>query len=158
MISLSPPTYNKNLLLSITLTVSIGPAGVLETDGKVVIPHCSDEACLIRCTDEFICAFEKEDDARRFHQALGERLKKFNLELSAKKTRITPLSPSGPVDKISFNFLGFEFRWGKDRYDKLRKSNNWGGFRQLLAQFGVVKPHIVNRPRRVRKAFVPGLA
>jgi hypothetical protein len=39
-----------------------------------------------------------------------------------------------------------------------RKSYNWDGFNQLLAQFGVVKPHIVNRPRRVRMAFVPGLA
>jgi hypothetical protein len=40
-----------------------------------------------------------------------------------------------------------------------RKSYNWDGFKQLLAQFGVVvKPHIVNRPRPVRMAFVPGLA
>jgi hypothetical protein len=39
-----------------------------------------------------------------------------------------------------------------------RKSHNWDGFNQLLAQFGVVKPHIVNLPRRVRMAFVPGLA
>ena len=39
-----------------------------------------------------------------------------------------------------------------------RKSYNWEGFKQLLAQFGVVKPHIVNRPRRERRAFIPGLA
>ena len=38
-----------------------------------------------------------------------------------------------------------------------RKMYNWVGFKQLLAQFGVVKPHIVNRPKRVRLAFVPGL-
>jgi hypothetical protein len=39
-----------------------------------------------------------------------------------------------------------------------RKSYNWEGFKQLLTQFGVVKPHIVKRPKRERKAFVPGLA
>lgn len=202
---------------------------------KVVVPRCSGEACLIRYADDFVCAFEKEEDAKRFYQTLGERLKKFNLELSAEKTHIIPFSPSEPMGKTSFNFLGFEFRWGKDRAGKphvdkrtarkslrnsltrfklwfkenrhhrlpdlfrllntkltgyfnhfgvhgnlqsleffyyqtirlvwkylnrrsQRKSYNWDGFKQLLAQFGVVKPHIVNRPRRVRTAFVPGLA
>jgi hypothetical protein len=42
--------------------------------------------------------------------------------------------------------------WGQ------RKSYNWEGFKQLLAYFGLVRPHIVHRPRRERKAFVPGLA
>ena len=187
---------------------------------------------MIRFADDFVCAFENEEDARRFHEALGKRLKKFNLELSTEKTRITPFSPSG---KTSFDFLGFEFRWGKDRSGKphvdkrtarkslrnsltrfklwlkdnrhrrlpdllnllnvkltgyfnhfgvhgnirsleffyyqvirqvwkylnrrsQRKSYNWEGFRQLLTQFGVVKPHIGHRPKRVRKAFAPGLA
>jgi RNA-directed DNA polymerase len=201
---------------------------------KVVIPHCSGEACLIRYADDFVCAFEKEEDAKRFYETLGERMKKFNLELSAEKTHITPFSPSRAGSCSSFNFLGFEFRWGKDRAGKphvdkrtarkslrnsltrfklwfkenrhrrlpdlfgllntkltgyfnhfgvhgnlqsleffyyqvirqmwkylnrrsQRKSYNWEGFKQLLDQFGVVKPHIVYRPRRVRMAFVPGL-
>jgi RNA-directed DNA polymerase len=201
---------------------------------KVVIPHCSGEACLIRYADDFVCAFEKEEDAKRCFEALGERLRKFNLELSAEKTRIIPFSPTGP-GKSSFNFLGFEYRWGKDRTGKphvekrtarknlrnsltrfklwlkenrhrrlpdllsllnakltgyfnhfgvhgniqsleffyyqvirqvwkylnrrsQRKSYNWEGFKQLLTQFKVVKPHIVYRPKRERKAFVPGLA
>jgi group II intron reverse transcriptase/maturase len=201
---------------------------------KVVIPRCSGEACLIRYADDFVCAFEKEADAQRFYEALGKRLKKFNLELSAEKTHIIPFSPTG-LGSTSFDFLGFEYRWGKDRAGKphvekrtarknlrnsltrfklwlkenrhrrlpdlfrllnakltgyfnyygvhgnirsleyfyyqvirqiwkylnrrsQRKSYNWDGFRQLLTQFGVVKPHIVKRPKRERKAFVPGLA
>jgi RNA-directed DNA polymerase len=201
---------------------------------KVVIPRCSGEACLIRYADDFVCAFEKEEDVRRFYEVLGERLKKFNLELSAEKTHIIPFSPTGS-GSTSFDFLGFEYRWGKDRAGKphvekrtarknlrnsltrfklwfkenrhrrlpdlfrllnaklmgyfnhfgvhgnirsleyfyyqvirqmwkylnrrsQRKSYNWEGFKQLLSQFGVVKPHIVNRPKRERKAFVPGLA
>jgi len=201
---------------------------------KVVIPRCSGEACLIRYADDFVCAFEKEADAQRFYEALGKRLKKFNLELSAEKTHIIPFSPTG-LGSTSFDFLGFEYRWGKDRAGKphvekrtarknlrnsltrfklwlkenrhrrlpdlfrllnakltgyfnyygvhgnirsleyfyyqvirqiwkylnrrsQRKSYNWDGFRQLLIQFGVVRPHIVKRPKRERKAFVPGLA
>jgi group II intron reverse transcriptase/maturase len=202
---------------------------------KVVIPRCSGEACLIRYADDFVCAFEKEEDAQRFYEALGERLGKFKLELSAEKTQIIPFSPKRDLGTTCFNFLGFEFRWGEDRAGKphvdkrtarkslrkslarvkvwckdnrhrrlpelfktlnaklrgyfnyygvhgnlpglaefyyhvirylqrylnqrsQRKSYNWEGFKQLLAQFGVLKPHIVNRPRRERKAFIPGLA
>ena len=202
---------------------------------KVVIPHCGGEACLIRYADDFVCAFEKEADAIRFYEVLGKRLGKFGLELSAEKTKIVPFSPRITPGATSFDFLGFEFRWGKDRAGKphvnkrtarkslrnsltrfklwckenrhrhlpdlfkvlnaklrgyinyfgvrgnltslawfyyqairflwrylnrrsQRKSYNWEGFKQLLAQFGLVKPHIVNRPRRERRTFVPGLA
>jgi RNA-directed DNA polymerase len=202
---------------------------------KVVIPHCSGEACLIRFADDFVCVFEKEEEAQRFYEVLGKRLGKFKLDLSAEKTQIIPFSTKRTVGSSSFNFLGFEFRWGKDRAGKphvnkrtarkslrdslrrfklwcqenrhrhlsdlfkalnvklrgyfnyfgvhgnlpslalfhyhtikflwkylnqrsQRKSYNWEGFSQLLAQFGVVKPHIVNRPRRKRRLFVPGLA
>jgi RNA-directed DNA polymerase len=186
-------------------------------------------------SDWHVCAFEKIEDAQRFYKALGERLRKFNLELSAEKTHILPFSPSGQVGCVPFNFLGFEFRWGKDRAGKphvdkrtarrslnnslmrfklwckenrhrrlpdlfkllnaklrgyfnhfgvygnypslaqfyyramrhlwkylnqrsQRKSYNWEGFKQLLTHFGVVKPYIVQRPKRERKAFIPGLA
>jgi len=202
---------------------------------KVVIPRCSGEACLIRYADDFVCAFEKEVDAIRFYEVLGKRLGKFGLELSAEKTQIIPFSPTIDPGATSFDFLGFEYRWGKDRAGKphvnkrtarkslrnsltnfklwckenrhrhlpelfrvlnaklrgyynyfgvrgnypsiawfyyqvlrylwrylnqrsQRKSYNWEGYKQLLAQFDVEKPHIVNRPRRERRMFVPGLA
>src|SRR6266498_798951 len=41
---------------------------------KVVILHCSGEACLIRYADDFVCAFEKEEDAKRFYETLRERM------------------------------------------------------------------------------------
>lgn len=203
---------------------------------KVVIPHCNGEACLIRYADDFVCAFEKEEDAQRFYEVLGKRLGKFGLELSAEKTQIIPLSAKASPGKTSFNFLGFEFRWGKDRLGKphvdrrtarkslrnsqkcftqwcrdnrhrrlpelfkalnaklrgyynyfgvygnlpslnafyfhairtlwkflnrrsQRKSYNLAGFKQLMEQFGVAKPHIVGRPKRDRRTmFVPGMA
>jgi group II intron reverse transcriptase/maturase len=85
---------------------------------KVVIPHCSGKAFLIRFADDFVCAFEKLEDAQRFYAVLGKRLEKFGLELSAEKTRIIPFSSAIQPGKASFDFLGFEFRWGKDRKGK----------------------------------------
>jgi hypothetical protein len=85
---------------------------------KVVVPHCGGEACLIRYADDFVCAFEKQEDAQRFYEVLGKRLGKFGLELSEGKTRIIPFSPTSRPGKTSFDFLGFEFRWGKDRTGK----------------------------------------
>jgi len=85
---------------------------------KVVVPHCSGEACLIRYADDFVCAFEKQEDAQRFYEALGKRLGKFGLELSEEKTRVIPFSPTIRSGKTNFDFLGFEFRWGKDRAGK----------------------------------------
>ena len=49
---------------------------------------------------------------------LGQRLGKFGLELSAEKTRVIPFSRQPPAPKTSFEFLGFEFRWDKDRAGK----------------------------------------
>jgi len=84
---------------------------------KVVIPHCHGQAYLIRFADDFVCAFEYEEDARRFYEVLGKRLGKFGLELSAEKTQILPFSAKA-LGKSSFDFLGFEFRWGLDRKGK----------------------------------------
>lgn len=85
---------------------------------KMVIPNCTGEACLIRFADDFVCAFENEVDAIRFYAVLGERLGKFGLELAAEKTQIIPFSPKTALGKTSFDFLGFEFRWGLDRAGK----------------------------------------
>jgi group II intron reverse transcriptase/maturase len=85
---------------------------------KVVVPHCSGEACLIRYADDFVCAFEKQEDAQRFYTVLGKRLGKFGLALSEEKTRVIPFSQNFSPGKTSFDFLGFEFRWGKDQAGK----------------------------------------
>jgi group II intron reverse transcriptase/maturase len=80
-----------------------------------VKPDCHGEACLIRYADDFVCAFEDDADAEHFYKVLGYRLGKFGLELSAAKTRVIPFSQQYAAGKTSFDFLGFEFRWGKDR-------------------------------------------
>ena len=81
---------------------------------RVFKPRCRGEACLIRYADDFVCAFEREEDAQRFYREVGERVRKFGLELAAEKTRVIAFSRL-EVCSGSFEFLGFEFRWGKDR-------------------------------------------
>ncbi len=81
---------------------------------KVFKPRCGGEACLMRYADDFVCAFEREEDAQRFYREVGERLRRFGLELAAEKTRVMAFSGLEP-DSGSFEFLGFEFYWGKDR-------------------------------------------
>ena len=56
--------------------------------------------------------------AERFYESLGKRLEKFGLELSAEKTRIIAIHRDPPTGKGRFQFLGFEFYWGKDRSGK----------------------------------------
>jgi group II intron reverse transcriptase/maturase len=84
---------------------------------KVVKPRCEGKAFLCRFADDFVCGFQYKSDAERFYEVLGKRLGKFSLELAPEKTRIVKFDPYHEV-KNSFEFLGFEFRWGKSRKGK----------------------------------------
>ncbi|MBA2703831.1 MAG: group II intron reverse transcriptase/maturase [Blastocatellia bacterium] len=86
---------------------------------KVFRKSCRGEAFLIRFADDFVCGFEREEDAQHCYRELEERLRKFGLELAAAKTRVIPFSRYRR-GKTSFEFLGFEFRWGKDRQGRER--------------------------------------
>ena len=85
---------------------------------KVIKKQRRGEACLIRFADDFVSAFQYQEDAERFYKMLGERLGKFKLEMSEEKTRIIPFPRHRPSGKYRFDFLGFEFYWGKDRSGK----------------------------------------
>ena len=82
---------------------------------KVFKKLCRGEACLIRYADDFVAAFEHQEEAEMFYEALSERLQKFGLELSTAKTRVIPFRRDPPKGGGRFEFLGFEFYWGKDR-------------------------------------------
>ena len=85
---------------------------------KKVKPACEGESYICRYADDFICAFRYKDDAERFYNALGERLNKFGLELAKEKTNIISFSRFRKHENTYFEFLGFEFRWGKSRKGK----------------------------------------
>jgi group II intron reverse transcriptase/maturase len=104
---------------------------------KVVKKHCRGEACLIRYADDFVCGFQYQKDAERFYNAMSKRLEKFGLKLSAEKTKVTEFRRDQQPGKASFDFLGFEFRWGKDRDGKphLKRRTSRKKLRKSLKNF-----------------------
>jgi len=102
---------------------------------KIVKKHCKGEACLIRFADDFVCGFERQQEAEAFYKVLAERLGKFGLQLSMDKTRVIRFHRQ--ESKESFDFLGFEFRWGKDRSGKahLKRRTSRKKLRSSLKRF-----------------------
>ena len=82
---------------------------------ETVQTHCRGQVYLCRYADDFVCAFEYEKDAQRFYEALEKRLNKFNLEVAENKTHLLVFSRYKIRKGSSFNFPGFEFRWGLSR-------------------------------------------
>ena len=85
---------------------------------RIVKPRLQGEGMIIRYADDFVCAFQYESDAQRFYEVLPKRLGKFGLRVAPEKTRILRFSRFEPNGKNRFEFLGFEFRWGKSRSGK----------------------------------------
>ena len=104
---------------------------------QVVKKHCRGEACLIRYADDFVCAFQYQRDAERFYRVLGKRLGKFGLQVAAEKTRIIPFHRKPPSGKPHFQFLGFEFYWGKDKSGKphLKRRTSRKKLRSAIKRF-----------------------
>jgi RNA-directed DNA polymerase len=81
------------------------------------------EVILVRFADDFVVGFEHREEAEQFQQELAERLKKFNLELQAEKTRLiefgrhaaTNRKRRGAGKPETFNFLGFTHYCGTTR-------------------------------------------
>ncbi|WP_207681267.1 group II intron reverse transcriptase/maturase [Desulfonema magnum] len=84
----------------------------------VVRSHCRGEVKLVRHADDFVCAFQHQDDAGRFYKVLGKRLGKFGLSLAEDKTCMFWFSRFKTKDNKRFDFLGFEYSWGHDRRQK----------------------------------------
>ncbi|MFH1982959.1 MAG: hypothetical protein ABIL58_14045 [Pseudomonadota bacterium] len=71
---------------------------------------CNGEALIIRYADDFVCAFQYQQDPELFYQQFNERLGKFGLEVSPEKTRILPFSRRTLNLSGTFDSLGFQFR------------------------------------------------
>lgn len=87
---------------------------------RVVKPRCRGQAILIRYADDYVCAFQYQNDARRFYRVMPKRLKKFGLQVAPDKTRILRFSRFHPGLRRRFAFLGFELYWNRDRRGDLR--------------------------------------
>jgi RNA-directed DNA polymerase len=81
---------------------------------------------VVRYADDVVVGFEHESDARRFWDAMRERLQEFALSLHPEKTRLIEFgrhaaarrSQRGLGKPETFNFLGFSFISGKSRRGK----------------------------------------
>jgi len=71
---------------------------------------------IVRYADDFVVGFEYEEDGRRFHEDLRERLRAFKLELHETKTRLIEFGRSANANRRrrgdrgaaeTFSFLGF---------------------------------------------------
>jgi group II intron reverse transcriptase/maturase len=104
---------------------------------KEVKRRCRGEACLIRYADDYVCAFQYRADAERFYEKLGPRLGKFGLALSEEKTRVIPFDRHQPSGGARFEFLGFEYYWGKDRSGRahLKRRTSRNKLRSSLKRF-----------------------
>jgi group II intron reverse transcriptase/maturase len=81
---------------------------------------------IVRYADDFIVGFEHDHDARRFLDALRERLKEFALSLHPEKTRLIEFGrfaarnrkARGLGKPETFDFLGFTFICGRSKRGK----------------------------------------
>ena len=81
---------------------------------------------IVRYADDIVVGFEHEMDARRFLEAMRERIESFSLSLHPDKTRLIEFGRfaaanrkrSGLGKPETFNFLGFIFICGKSRRGK----------------------------------------
>jgi group II intron reverse transcriptase/maturase len=89
---------------------------------NVVIPHSGTcYAYMCRYADDIVFVFQRWADVDLFYRELPKRLALFGLELSKEKTRLIPFNRYNLGAKSkSFEFLGLEFRWVKDRQGQAR--------------------------------------
>jgi RNA-directed DNA polymerase len=84
------------------------------------------EMIIVRYADDIIVGFQHESDARRFGEAMRERLGKFALSLHPEKTRLIEFGRYAATNRErrglgkpeTFKFLGFTFICGKSRAGK----------------------------------------
>lgn len=111
------------LLANVSLHVVLDPW--FERDVK---PRMRGRVFLVRYADDFVIAFEREDDARRVFDVLPKRFGKYGLTLHPTKTRLVRFGqpPYGwrrgrtdqtryarYVEAETFDFLGFTHFWGR---------------------------------------------
>src|SRR5487761_2802969 len=92
---------------------------------------------IVRYADDVVAGFEREDDARRFLDAMRARLEEFMLSLHPDKTRLiefgrfaaTSRKKRGLARPETFDFLGFTFVCGKSRQGRFQLQRKTRGDR-----------------------------
>lgn len=93
---------------------------------KAIKPALAGKGSIVRYADDFVCCFEREDDARKFYELLKERLAKFELEISEVKSKVIMFGRYAGRDRKAqglgkpenFDFLGFTHYCSQTRTGK----------------------------------------
>lgn len=118
---------------------------------KRVKPSLKGKAMLIRYADDFVVAFENEHEAQMFYQELPERLKQFDLEVAPEKTQLKRFSRNYPGKERSFQFLGFEFYWDRDRKGQPRVRRRTATKKHKATLSGFNEWIKINRSKRLNR-------
>lgn len=106
---------------------------------------CKGKAGMVRFADDFVCCFEKEEDAQAFYTELVERLGRFHLAIAEEKTKIIRFGHGSEAvckqaslrKPETFDFLGFRHYWGKGKSGKYRllRKTSPKKFRMRIKEF-----------------------
>ena len=100
---------------------------------------------IVRYADDIVVGFEHETDARRFWEAMRQRLEDYALALHPEKTRLIEFGRRAADNRArrglgkpeTFNFLGFTFICGRSRrgrfllHRKTRRDRMWGKLQEI---------------------------
>jgi RNA-directed DNA polymerase len=82
---------------------------------REIRPTLRGRSALVRFADDFVIAFEREEDALEMLAKLGERMTEYGLTLHPQKTRLVRFQPptvdGGGKGSATFDFLGFTLYW-----------------------------------------------
>lgn len=100
-----------------------------------VKPRMKGEAYLIRFADDFICCFEREDDAVKYQTVLPKRLGRYSLEVAEDKTSLIRFGRfarrdcqrRGESAPKTFDFLGFTHYCGLSRAGRFKLKRKTSG-------------------------------
>jgi len=107
---------------------------------------------IVRYADDVVVGFQHETDARRFWDAMRERLQEFSLTLHPDKTRLIAFGRFAAAKRTqrglgkpeTFNFLGFTFICGKTRQGKFLVMRRSRGDR-VRAKLREIKEEMLRR-------------
>ena len=118
---------------------------------ETVQKHCIGQVYYCRYADDFVCAFQNANDAKRFYEALSQRLACYGLQVAEDKTRMIEFSHCKVRAKTKFDFLGFEFRWGVNRWRQptLKRRTSRDKLQASLATFKVWFRQFSGLPKKI---------
>lgn len=115
---------------------------------KYVKTQLKGEAYLVRYADDFLIMFQYEEEAKKVHEMLIERLEKFKLEMEKDKTKIIPFGRFKGTNE-TFDFLGFMHYNGKTKTGKYTVGHKISRKKKKAKQQAITKWIKENKHRNV---------